>query len=148
MAFALCAACASDPPDGTSTLTLANQTWSGGALFSDKLEGPSITIHLARNTDAHACGWYGPRSVDIEIVVDSRTMGHVLPRLDLAIPNTGSVIFIDDAQDAQLGVTGIVFPTLTAWGPGEQIVEIDGTLDVVLADGRTLTGNFAATVCD
>ena len=85
-------------------------------------------------------------------LVRASSTPHVLDPLDVTTPNSGRVVYTDREQRETLAVSGRVTPALTTWEfsaeEGHNVVtQIDGEIDVVLADGRALTAAFSATPC-
>ena len=136
----------------TESVPIGGDAIAATGVFSDKLHHPTLELYLAHDVDTATCASDLRGSLAISLSVDERTSPHVLPGLDVqAAP--GSVAF-DDGDAPIDAVSGRVLPTLTTWGvrPGtnrlDRIVEVDGTVDIVLADGRPLSGSFSAVVCD
>jgi hypothetical protein len=147
LAFTAC----TTPVDGDAEVTLGQRSWSVGAIFTDS-GAQVIWIRLAQQADAETCGWLWPDSVEIELPVDAREP-HVLPWFEIGSAQYGKVYFKNDSGREVQAVSGRVHPTTTSWarvpesGQFAAIAAIDGTFDVVLDDGRALSGNFSALPC-
>jgi len=145
--------CVSQEAPISSKVTLDDQTWTATALSFDQLSPVDVNIVLAHEVDRAQCGWTAFQSVEFNILIGDRSTPHVLAPLDVTTPNSGRVVYTDEAQHEVLAVSGVVSPALTTWEFSESeghnvIAQVDGTFDLVLADGHTLTGAFSATPCD
>jgi hypothetical protein len=148
-----CVGCAAqDASPISSKVTLDDQTWAATAVSFDELGPVDVEITISRDVDRAECSWTGLQEVDLSLPLGDRTTPHVVAPIDLATPNSGQVVYSDEAQDPSVAVAGNVTPALTTWAYSAAeghnvIVQIDGTFDVVLADGHALTGAFSATPC-
>jgi hypothetical protein len=148
------AGCAADDDAPISSkITLDGETRTATALSFDALSPQTVTIVLAHEADRVECGWTSLDSVEISLLIGDRSTPHVIDPLDVTTPNSGRVVYTDQEQRDVVAVSGAVIPALTTWVFSETdghnvIAQIDGELDVDLADGRHLTGAFSATPCN
>jgi hypothetical protein len=145
--------CMSEEAPISSKVTLDGETWTATALSFDELSPADVHIVLAHEVDRDVCGWTSFDSVEMNLLIGDRSTPHVLAPLDIATPNSGRVVYTDQNQREVLAISGAVTPALTTWAFSEAeghniIVQIDGTFEVELADGRQLGGAFSATPCN
>jgi hypothetical protein len=146
--------CVTEEAPISSKITLDGETRTATALSFDVLSPATVSIVLAHEVQrGEECGWTGYDSVELSLLIGDRSMPHVIAPLDVSTPNSGRVVYNDQDLRQIVAVSGVVSPALTTWAFNETeghnvVVQIDGTFDVELSDGRNLSGAFSATPCN
>jgi hypothetical protein len=149
----LSTACFNESAPISSWVSLEGQRWSASAFVADARVNSSLTITITREADPTECSYKSFDAVEIGLQVGDREAQEDLAPLDVEPPLSGWVSYSDHDQNTHYAVSGHMWPGKTVWEYDAEvgvnvIVQVDGEIDVVLPDGRSLTGAFSATPCE